>query len=636
MKVSQVREWLQYYDLNKGKFRILVDEKHIRELRQFSDSLANRNDNDDLNEVELLNLAKICSGKRTWNGSQSSITLDELAKFLGGRDALIQLRRSALLNVSNLKLLMNSQYPNALSSLIVLLKGKYNEEFFEDFSKDANLVTIEPRLPYITSLVEELRTPSKTALMLVAQSKDSESMLDTVLLLTQHKFDESDWECLPLSEDIAQIYEVLNLLVDADRGLLPQYFKRICQLGNLNKFLLPILKELARSKDNITSTALDKLLSSVGVKSLEIQAKWIKVFDENGWDIQSNLPAIIFTIDLGNIKVLDASISILNRFRLNKDSAQAVFDVLFHNPEYYSILREMDYMYMLMPKTDANIIFRTPLSAEKMAKGIMILEKASIGNPKYKEILSTHHEEAESLAYLFKQLAQLGNLDEFHMEMVLKHPENASIAGGILKQLLANHISKIEDKCSLYESLYARNVLNLEFQDLLADLNKAKLLTVPNLNKILEHVGLFRTIASACCCLAQSEQLNQSNLELILEDPKRALIIAELLGGKPRIDNKEDLDEGAKDYGQVLRAARYLALGQRGYAFFGYPKKPKERQVQRFCELSHQDSSIFELQFQLEQQKALLIKIAAMCGNGYLEVESKEATATNVFQNMMI
>ncbi|KTD25723.1 Uncharacterised protein [Legionella lansingensis] len=590
MKISKIKECLEGYDANKGfSRRNLKGEPHIEELRQFYDPI--KEENRDLTPEEHLKLVKICLGKNTWNDSESSKALDGLLDQLGGREALQRLKDHKRLTMTTVVLIeTNKQFADELSHFIVLLKGVVTGEPLRTLIKQIDLSTIQPKLKDIRSLKKANLLCQETVLLVAkCEAEAATAMANTILLLDKHKIGKEAWDYLPCSIYIGSIYNILLRLESTDPNLIAPHLKAICNLEKDSLLLSEILDELSQIKGFI--------------------------FRETGWNTEYNLDAIIVSIIAGFGTKIAIAFEKLKTFKLSPHLVQPILETIFKFPECYDkFLDGVGNLLQndLMDKDNLGVICRTPGYAD-------------------------------DLAFLLKELKD-GQYSPETKELALRDPENATIVGSIMVYLdlklfnaedeLLQTNAKLTKKNILCQELLSKKLMRVELLDLLADLESAELLNLPNIEKLIKHAQFFRVVESACTCLFDSDKLDQRNFDLLFEDPEHALSIVEVLGAKPHpVTTSEEkyTNKGAKDFVRIREVARVFAQGHAQHSFFRLPSEPLAQKIKVFCKLSKQDPSQFEPAVQLEVQKQILTKIVQMCGNGYLKKEVEQAIASDFF-----
>ncbi|KTC84029.1 hypothetical protein [Legionella brunensis] len=640
MKISQIKKCLDNYDINKGPVRFIRDEPHIGELRQYYNTeIIKEGEKDrELTPKEYVKVVRICLGKNTWNDSESSKALEEFLKLLGGKNALQRLKENKQLTAAHILLLEKyKDKAENLSQLIVSLKGSTLDIPFADLVQQIDLSTVNEVLKDIESLKEAEVLSAKT-LLLTAKSEAPCTMTSTIILL--HRYDlvgqGIDLDCLPHTLSISSIYKIVTLLVQIDPNLIRANLVAISKLGKNTAGFLEILEELSQTKEAITQSYLDKCLhlEVIGAK------QWIKdtlsTFREAGWPVLPRLDAILANATKEYSVKISLALEKLKGLKLQPAQVQHVLDILFNSPEHSSTLIEGVSILQNDLCSDENLaIIRTNLQyADKLANAIKSLKSVSLDDKENKTLVSQVPEFSDAIASVFKQLAKVKQFSHNTRELALKHLKNAEVVAGILRYLRVNLSDEMINGSliDLCEELFKKNLMTLEFQDLLADLGKAEILSPPNLTLLIEHASFIHTLASACFCLSYGGKFNQENFDCLFENPRRALGIAEMLGGKTRPSNQAVnqlvSDKGAQDFVMIRKAARVMAQGLRGLTLFS-PVEINQRQVERFCQLSKRDPSEFDPAFLHEQQQEVLIKIATMCGNGHLEEATEYCTASD-------
>ncbi|KTD11236.1 hypothetical protein [Legionella jamestowniensis] len=637
MKILKIKEYLDSYDANKGYGRSLKEEPHIAELRQFYLERVKKA-GDELTPEELRQLVKICLGKKNWNGSESSNTFDALLKELGGRNALQRLKENKQLSVTNVGLLeKHKEYAENLSLLIEVLKGYRLDASLTEFAHELHLPQLHEKLKDIASL-KEAKVLTKQTLLLTANSPAPCTMTKCILLLQEHGITGEAINCLSSSTLMSSTYTILTLLVSINPKLISPNLSAICKLGQHTLDFLDILKELAQAKEAVTQKHIEICVNPHLLNARERITSILILFREAGWNSEANLFRLLESVIKNEHLKIGLAVVTLPKNKLKPEQAQFILDALFNYPQFYNSLTNAVIIltqHELLTDENLAIIIREPQYADKIAEGINTLNAISLDNSDNKNAISKIPEHAASMASLFKQLVKAKQFSPVTRELALKQPHNAEIAAGILRLLRLEAIKLDDDgeKINFCEELFNKNLMTSEFSNLLSTLDYVDLLNATNIRKLINHSQLIRTIASACCCLDNNNQLKQDKFDLLFEHPNRALAVALALDGRLRPvlneGSHQPLDNGGEDFLAIRRAAILLAQGSRGQAFFK-PVKINMKQLQQLDKLTKIDLSVFDPEIQNHQQQELLIKIAQQCGNGYLEEDTAYHVAADV------
>ncbi|ASQ45541.1 hypothetical protein [Legionella clemsonensis] len=644
MKILKIKEYLESYDAKKGYGRTVKDEPHIAELRQFYHEQV-KEIREELTPEKLLELVKICLRKKTWNGSESSNTFEALLKELGGRNALQRLKENKQLSATNVVLLEKyKEFAENLSLLIEILKGYPLNPPLSDFIHEIPLSFLHERLKDIASL-KEAKVLTKQTLLLIANSPAPCAMAKSIILLKESGITDEELNFLAFSPLLSSLHSVLSILASINPKLIRGNLSAICNLSQDTLDFLDILKELAHAKEALTQSHIEICLNSKILKAKDRVVSILLSFREAGWNSEINLLELLESVIKNEHLKIGLAVEALKKCKLQPEHAQLILSTLFQSPQFYSSLVEAVAILSenkLLSDENLMIVIREPQYANRVAEGIKILKAISLDSIENKNAMSRVPEHAASVALLFKQLIKAKQYSPITRELALTQPHNAEIAARILRFLRLENmyqaIHSVDDKSegiNLCEELFNKNLMTGEFSDLLADLDHADILNPANLIKLIKNFQFIRTLTCACCYLDNNNQLNQDNFDLLFDDPKRAIAIALTLEGHLRPVSKDKfnqpLDNGAEDFLAIRRAARLLALGNRGQAFFP-PVTINKTQLEKLRTLTKKDCSEFDPEIQNYQQQELLIKIAQHCGNGYLEEEVTYHVAGDVFK----
>jgi hypothetical protein len=641
MNISAIKKCLDKYDLHKGVGRNLKDEPHIRELRAFYQSLQPTVDRE-LNPEEHWTLVSICLGKQSWNGSQSSETFRRLLKNLGGKEALQQLQEGGRLTKVTARLIADSNSPETLANLIVLLKGEFEGEPLIELLREIDIAKIGPKLKNIEALVKE-QLVSKEAVLLIARSEAPTTTASTIFLLSKYKVGpDFGRDLLASSASISDIYHILELLEAATPNLIEANFKAICQLGSRSNDVYEVLKELTLVQEVINQNVLESLLNIEKSEVFDWLRGFLGTFREARWTLPETLPKLI-ALPPETQSDLIVVVNSLALCGLYSEVEEAILSALFNNLEYCTTLcnalknlasksLQQD-LFLLLGNGDLQYV-------EKQAEAIEFLHKTRLD--KQVHILIQIPAYSRDFAYLLTQLVKAGEYSDTCRDLALKVPQKSACAAKIVKYLREHKILRKEQSIKsgdvstlICEELFKANLMNVIFEDFLVDLKEANLLTLINIRQIIGKAKFFYSIVSASTCLANGRVFNQENFNLILDEPSRAIAIAKELKGKPRAENSSELeiDKGVEDLREIKKAAYLLAKAYKNQRHQFFPDRPANSGlITRLCQLRQHDySPLFASKYQEKQEKKILSKIAAMCGNGYLEESTEEEIANEIF-----
>lgn len=608
MKISDVKKCIKDYDDNKGTWRLLKTETHVKKLSDYIDDLGDKDRK--LTAEECVDVITICLDKQTWNESASSDAFTEFLKQYGGKAALDKLRNKGLLTHENILLL--EKYSDHALSVVRLLratKGLPLDPSLSVILQSANWSKISESLANIATLKKN-QAFSNISLQLTLYSDAPNEMVNCILLLKKKGFPDDDLKRLPILGGINQVCSIFNTFDDESLNNGYDYF---CQIKNPSK------------------------------ESYAFLADTLDVFSAKKWSIQSFIKTIFITSEHKfNVKV-SIALETLRKLPMEGEIAvEQMLNCIFTMPEYADVFMsgiKTLTTQKLLNEENLKILLQFPRFSEQLSKAIVCLNNASLND--YKPEIFQVPAFADSMASLFERLAKLKHLSKNLSLLALKQPQNAVHASAIvwyLREITANQVNqkdglihKKAEQQKIYTELFQKNLMTQEVSDLLVELEHAGILTLPNISKLITNSKYIRNLSSACFCLSDAKKLNQDNFELLLESPKRAMLLLESLEVKPKPQEKSYQDKGFRDLKKITYAAKILTSANKKSPLFSYPKL-NESQANKFCSFfkGKKDPTVeFSKEFNREREHFILAKIAKMCGNGYLEDEVEDYIASH-------
>ncbi|MDP1601877.1 MAG: hypothetical protein Q8M03_01260 [Legionella sp.] len=546
MRNSKVKKCLDLYDANKGHWRMIVDESHVRELRSFVEQV--KGEERSLLPTELLDLAKIILGKEDREGkSESSKTFEKLADYFGGYIALEALEANQILTAEYVAFLAENFYARILSGLLVSLNKK----------------TPPGNIQILIAASQKMVDREKILNLFREMEKRSENMsLSGYLrllnrLIKYHLIFTDDLPFLLLSvhwKKFSPIEDILKTLEESNPALLTlKNVTRILELKYPHRFnaflrLLPVTKDTL----NYLFGVADTLEGNYLVEYI------FRDFKAAGWEITPYLSRIL--PESTHSGTLAVAIKKLGEVSISSKLLPIILTEIFDRAEI-----SIELVESVVILSEANLLEKHPVvfgvstQPKNVARALVMLAKENLYNKDNVEGVCACPLHATGIASLLIQLhkAKCTDLDVY--QIMSAHPDYAQNIADVLEVLEKSGLLSEANIVEVCKIRLAKEVFS-NLPHLLLTLNKANLLSQANLSAIFEKLAYIKTLTSATTCLANGDVLSQYNFDLLLMAPTYAHFIAEEVGGQPYPLSYSYLeDKGATSFMQIRLAALALA-----------------------------------------------------------------------------
>lgn len=623
MKAETIKKQISLYDQNKGYFRTLKDEPHIRALREFcNNKLAGI---ETLSPSLLLELATILIGKKDRDGdSKSSHIFRKLVGYLGGYEVLDCLNNQKQLSAEYVVFLeKNPKHAKALAPLLASI-GKKIPSSIKTIVLHAAEMMSEPE-----QLVEMFKYFREFAF-----AEDAVLYFETLDILNRYGINTD--AVVPLISEVKQLFskkQALEMLYDINS----QLFNRdnvinILKLQNPYHFY-KLLELLPNTQDN-----LNRLFAADGILDKCSHAEEIiKNFKSAGWELQPYLKSIL-SVDRNGFKI-ECATDRLKEMTINPELLPLILETIFaRSNESMALVKAVAFLNPENLEEDAlNLAFATK-HPERVAEAVVALKKAKLFNNQTTAVICSHPEHALGLAQAMIQLSCLNCTVNAAYDGLDQYPQSAEKVAKVIEYLQENSLihnsnNKPEvgkGRVKLSTDVVVAVVCKAELTDdsllkLFEIMKAATLLDIYNLHKLIPKLKYVKTLTSAARCLANSNQLDQLNFDSIISDPINSIALAENLGGIPYSPLlPEMIDEGAQDFVAIRKAAKILASGQRRGLFF--PKLEPEK-LQSFEKATHRKMTAI--------QNETMIKIAQYTSEHHLERATEHHIANSSYFSIL-
>ncbi|KTC79794.1 hypothetical protein Lche_1814 [Legionella cherrii] len=617
MKAEIIKSKLDLYDQNKGLFRVLKDEPHIKALREFYNSKLQGVHT--LSPPLLLELAVILLGKNDRNGdSESSQIFRELVQYLGGYEILESLNKQKQLSGENLAFLeKNHTHAKQLAPLLISISSKLSPSTLTILLQAAEKIADQQRL------VETFKYFEQCAL-----SENAALYFELINLLNRYGINMDD--VVPLLSKVKQllhIKKVLDVLSRTDS----QLFHRdnviaVLKLQNPYYFY-KVLALLPNTQESLnTLFAVDDILDKCSRADAII-----KNFKSAGWELDHYLK-YIFSVNINGVD-LERATRLLMNMNIEPELLPIILEIIFtRSNESIALVQAVGLLEEHL-KEDMDLVFATKYP-NRVAAAIAELRKEKCFNEQTRKAICSHPEYAVELAQALVQFHRIDYTARAAHDGIMKYPQSANNAARAIEYLHKNSLlHNPHGKTDSYKGKVKRSsnsivaaVCKAELTDdslikLFDIMQAAKLLDLPNLHKVIARLKYIKTMASAAICLANGNKFNQLNFESIMSDPINSIAIAERLGGTPSSPSlPKIINEGAKDFVEIRKAAKVLAQGQRQGLFFTQPEPEK---VKTFEKATHKKMATL--------QNEAMMKIAEHTSDHHLEDITEHHTANSAY-----
>ncbi len=624
MKAATIENKIRLYDIKKGYFRLLMDESHIKELREFCNSKLKGVVT--LSPSLLLDLAAILLAKKDREGdSESSQIFRKLVGCFGGYEALDTLKEQEQLSAENVAFLeKNRKQAERLAPLLVSLGKSLPLSKYAIVLKAAEMMLDRQRLVDVFKDFE--RFASKPYAVFYFETL---SMLNRYGMHTD--------EMVPLLSEVKQLYSIKQLLEGLYK-LNPHLFHRdnvITILRLQNPYYFHKLLELLPA----TQESLNVLFAVDGVLDQCSQAQEIiKNFKSAGWELQPYLKYILS----GDRNGLDLVLATgrLKEMAIPPELLPLILEAIFTRSNESIAL--VNAVALLNKENLEERVLTTAFSTkypDRVAAAIVELKKENHFNKQTSNVICSHPEYAIELAQAMIQLHHINctTLSAAY-DGIEKSPQSADKAARVIEYLQKNSlVHHSNDKPDAHTRVAKQTsdaiivaVCKAELTDdsllkLLEIMKAAGLLDLSNLHKLTPRLAYVKTLTSAAKCLANGDKLDELNFDSIISDPINAIALAENLGGIPSSPSSpKRVDGGAKDFAEIRKAAKILAQGQQQGLFFA---KLEPEKIATFERATHREMAAI--------QNEAMMKIAQYTSEYHLEKNTEQHLANSAYFSVL-
>ncbi|CDZ78723.1 hypothetical protein BN59_03035 [Legionella massiliensis] len=578
MRISDLEVCLNSYDSYKGSLlRPWIDESHIRVFRALYTELKSEKDRE-LTGAELVRVAEIILSKTTWEVSEACITLSMLANRMGGKKALDRLKQNNQINADNLVVLdyyhqmeRKRVLPQQITREAIEAHGDLIADYILSLSAALPAAEIIPsgffdktdrqilinRREDIASLAAG-KIERREAYFATLVAEDSQEMVQILLLLKRHGLcKENNIALLPATAQQLQLLRKILVIFDATQDQVLMLQSNVSALlGNANLLarFSEVISELDAAK-KLTQSSLTSLFTQVArLEEGKAIAGLLAHFRESGWDLENNL-TVIFASGSRGTAILDACIRV-KKLEFPPNRVQQLLNNFFAQPAFSKDVAEAFETLAGegIEDNEYSAILRAPRYAKKLAKAIVIQRSFSGINEGARDCITSfmdrYPDHADDLALAFNQLVLAGFNTIETRELLLSQPENAAQAALILEQMSQHNLFKRGNPKSLanLKLLYTNYFVCTEFVTLTRSLVAAGLFEQETFDRFAVHTEFFTPLFEACSLLG--DKLDQTNLNLLFDDPSQALQIAKILNegteAEPPVEKRSSL-KGSKD-----------------------------------------------------------------------------------------
>jgi len=585
----------QYDNRDKGAFRMLVDESHIRPFREFVGLLKSR----PLAPADLVKLAIIVKGKNDRDSdAASSKAFRALATLLGGYEAIDRLASCNILKEKHLEFIIKYA---PIAKLLAEHLGQMSEKLTDDLLS-----------AYIDVLEKRAEPNSLSMLLSICATEDRlEEFIPLLSTLNQHGLHTDKLIFLLhyistfTSTEVLAFHETVKILIALNSGMINECdiqliaaTSEIHLLGKANSG--PLIEALFRlSSRNLTLITVDnikRIISSNRVALLGSIANYVPPTQANldtilAGSTQNPYTSLICLLINFNAasrdvtpflgEILNISTNDTAYFSELNDAMIILRDVQLDATDFSTVIN-----LLLKYRKDSPAIARAVRYSVKEG-GLLIDDLVTIGCfPQHADqILNAHrnimiygqlpadwfdilHESPEFAIGTSQFLIQWHRLYSLRKEpdaAVLSNRQYAGAIAQVLEYLQNEGLAK--DDC--VPALCATKLEDDTLFKFLQILKGADLLTSHNIKNLIERIDHLQTLYTASQYLLNGNVLEQTQLISLLigadNNPATLLDFAIGLGGKePEIVNTEPespaVVEPEPDVSQLTAApTRYAA-----------------------------------------------------------------------------
>ncbi|MCE0721771.1 hypothetical protein [Legionella resiliens] len=623
MKAETVKKQMSRYDRKKGYFRVLMDESHIKVLREFCTQKLESIDT--LSPSLLLELANILLDKKDRDGdSLSSIIFRKLVGYFGGYEALDSLNNQKQLTAEHVAFLeKNHTHAKAIAPLLASIGKKLSSSDMTIVLHAAGMMAKPERLVEMFQYFEKF-----------ASAGDDLIFFETLSLLNRHGMNTDD--VVPLLSKAKQLFSMKQALETLYR-INPQLFNNdnvlnIIQLKNPHHFY----KLLDRLPD--TQDSLNRLFAVDGIlDKCAFAEEIISNFKYAGWELQPYLHYIL-SVDRDRFAIKCATDK-LKEMTIKPELLPLILETLFvRSNEGMALVNAVAILNQESLEEDAlNLAFATQYP-DRVAEAVVLLKKAKLFNNQTPDVICSHPEHAIGLAQAMIQLSHLNCTVDAAYDGLDQYPQSADKVAKVIEYLQENSLihhsnnklGAANGRIKLPTDAVVAAVCKAELTDdsllqLCEIMKSTNLLDISNFHKVIPKLKYVKTLTSAARCLANSKQLDQLNFDSIISDPINSIALAEDLGGTPCSPSlPKMIDDGAKDFVAIRKAAKILASGQRQGLFF---PKLEPKQIQSFEKTTHRKMAAI--------QNEAMMKIAQYASEHHLEKATEHHIANSSYFSVL-
>lgn len=526
MKIRTLQNHLLSYDQKKGLFRTHIkSEPHVRELRTF---ITNFKDKDrDLDGKELVELIRICFRKKTWNGSLSSLMFQAVLDEFGGKDALTKLIQHDCLEEEFLFFLEKNK-DKALDIVQIIL-------FLKDNAPSLSITDILNKIDYrhtgkklwCLELIAKNWVLNENILRTIWISPIPVFFTSVILVLQKQGHNETILSQFVHNIGIIPAFHVLSFLAEVDPSLLNESTVNIIASLSVdaNIYLLSVIEILKESRGILTKSNVIQLIELAPVVTETDSLKdLLYILKETEGDVGTNFEMFLKACN--------------EKYNFELSIALSELKEIDFLPTYKGVI--------------LNKLIQLSANHGSFINIIKILAKKGLSPAEQLEIV----ENLEEYIYQLKQLTTL---------------EDGQMAAQIWFFLKIKYPSLCYEKN--IELLFEKKLISPQFLDLLVQLNDAKLLNNINFNRFIDNAEFIKSLTAACSLLTCFKKLDDINLDIILDDPKKALEIAKiltdgLLDKSILIDSFPTFDEKGEPILSLLKVKENRSSGSKSQQLF--------------------------------------------------------------------
>lgn len=623
MKAETIKNEIAFYDQNKGLFRIIKDEPHIKELRDFCNTRLEGIDT--LTPALLIELAGILLGKNDRDSdSISSQIFRKLVRYFGGYPTLECLKKEGQLSEENITFLEKyHKQADLLAPLIVSIGKKLAPVYKQRMFYAAEMLSEKEKLLEMFTYFAKF-----------AFNENADLYFEIIHFLNVHGINTDD--VVPLLNNVKQLANIkhtLEIVLDRFNSQFNHnILVAIMKLQNPGYFY-PILELLPN-----TPESLNHLIEVDGILDKCIGAEQIlKNFKSAGWELAPYLNSIL-SIDRNGENLRQAT-DRLKDLPIKSELLPMILESVFTYPDKcVALVKAVALLNDENVRKDLLKIVFASKFPDRAAAAIVALRKENCLDKQTRNLVCAQSDYAVELAHAFVLFKQVNYTARAGFDALAQRPQCADKAVRVIDYLQKHSLLELlKAKSAPYKGtvkkasdLMITAVCKAGLTDdsllkLFDTMKEVNLLNPLNLQKLMHQLKYIKTLSSATRCLANGNKLDQRNFENLIQDPANSLALAESLGGTPTSPSlPHEIDAGAKDFVEIRKAAKILAQGQRQGFFMPLPDSEK---VKSFEKATHKKVSVM--------CKDTMIKIAEYTGGNHLEKNVVHQIANNAYCSVL-